>query len=83
MANTLQYSCLENPPDRGAWQARSTGSQRVDTMQPCMHRCKIFLPVSALLRVECEGGVAAWLSEALAAPSVQGHRLPQPQELWP
>ena len=25
----LQYSCLENPTDRGAWQARVLGSQRV------------------------------------------------------
>ena len=25
----LQYSCLENPMDRGAWQAKSMGSQRV------------------------------------------------------
>ena len=28
-SNPLQYSCLENPMDRGAWQAMSTGSQRV------------------------------------------------------
>ena len=27
--NPLQYPCLENPMDRGAWQAMSTGSQRV------------------------------------------------------
>ena len=28
--NPLQYSCLENPLDRGAWQAtQSMGSQRV------------------------------------------------------
>ena len=27
--NPLQYSCLENPMDRGAWWARSTGPQRV------------------------------------------------------
>ena len=25
----LQYSCLENPMDRGAWQLQSMGSQRV------------------------------------------------------
>ena len=25
--NLLQYSCLENPMDRGAWWAKSTGSQ--------------------------------------------------------
>ena len=27
--NPLQYSCLENPMDRGAWRATSTGSQRI------------------------------------------------------
>ena len=28
-SNSLQYSCLENPMDRGAWQLQSMGSQRV------------------------------------------------------
>ena len=32
---------------------------------------------------EHEGGAAAWVAETLAAPSVQGHGLPQMQELWP
>ena len=27
--NPFQYSCLENPVDRGAWWAKSMGSQRV------------------------------------------------------
>ena len=27
--NPLQYSCLENPTDRGAWWAKSMRSQRV------------------------------------------------------
>ena len=27
--NALQYSCLENPKDRGAWWATVHGSQRV------------------------------------------------------
>ena len=27
--NPLQYSCLENPMDRGTWQAIVIGSQRV------------------------------------------------------
>ena len=35
------------------------------------------------MRVEYEGGAAAWLAGTLAAPSGQGHRLPPPQELWP
>ena len=33
------------------------------------------------MRVEHEGGAAAWLAGTLAAPSVQGHGLPPPQEL--
>ena len=28
--NPLQYSCLENPMDKGAWQATVHGSQEVD-----------------------------------------------------
>ena len=35
------------------------------------------------MRVECEGGAAAWLAGTLAATSVQGHGLPWLQELWP
>ena len=27
--NLFQYSCLENPKDRGAWWVQSMGSQRV------------------------------------------------------
>ena len=27
--NPLQYSCLKNPVDRGAWPLQSTGSHRV------------------------------------------------------
>ena len=29
--NPLQYSCLENPMDRGVWWATSMGSQEWDT----------------------------------------------------
>ena len=35
------------------------------------------------VRVECEGGTAAWLARTLAVPSVQGHGLPPLQKLWP
>ena len=35
------------------------------------------------VRVECEGGAAAWLAGTLVAPTVQGQGLPLPQELWP
>ena len=35
--NPLQYSCLENPMDRGAWRLQSMGSQRVSHNWACMH----------------------------------------------
>ena len=35
------------------------------------------------MTVEHEGGAAAWLMGTLAMPSVQGHGLHLPQELWP
>ena len=41
--NPLQYSCLENPMDRGAWQAISMGLQESDTtegLSMCTHICK-------------------------------------------
>ena len=31
--NALQYSCLENPTDRGAWRATAMGSQKSQTLQ--------------------------------------------------
>ena len=31
--NPLQYSCLENPVDRGAWRAMALGSQRLDATE--------------------------------------------------
>ena len=35
------------------------------------------------MRVEHEGGAAAWLAGTLVVPSMQGHGLPPLQELWP
>ena len=32
--NPLQYSCLENPMDRGSWWATAMGSQRVEHQTP-------------------------------------------------
>ena len=64
-----------------------TGLQRVgcDRSDPVCLDMRLFLLLAALLpvRVECEGGTAVWLLGTLDAPSVQGHRLPLWQELWP
>ena len=35
------------------------------------------------MRVEHDGGTAAWLVGTLVVPSVQGHGLSPQQELWP
>ena len=65
---------------------QSTGSQRVGHyrsdhvyLDTRVFPCGSTAPV----RVEREGGTATWLVGTLVAPSVQGHRLPLPQELWP
>ena len=42
MANLLQYSCLENPMDRGAWRATVHGVARVG------HNLAIKLPPESL-----------------------------------
>ena len=35
--NPLQYSCLENPMDRGAWQLQCMGLQESDTTEATQH----------------------------------------------
>ena len=39
--NPLQYSCLENPMDRGTWWATVHGVTELDTIEEiaCMHNC--------------------------------------------
>ena len=40
--NPLQYSCLENPMDRGAWQAivHGVANSQTQLKQLSMHTCK-------------------------------------------
>jgi len=42
--NPLQYSCLENPKDRGAWQATVHGVTQSWTWLKglCMHTCAMY-----------------------------------------
>ena len=84
--------CLENPPDKEAWQATVHTVLKSWTWLKWprwtlkyMNRCKTFFAcgIPAPVRVEREGGAAVWFARTLVVPSVQGHRLPPPQELWP
>ena len=87
-------SCLgrrgsgSNPPSLTEKPGRpqSAGSQRAGHCQsdPVCTGWRLFAcGSSAPVRVEHEGGAAAWLAGTLAAPSVQGHGLPPPQESRP
>ena len=86
LANTLQYSSLENSLDRKGWQATVHMFTKSWTQpkRPCMHRCKTFFACgrSAPMSVAREGGAAAWVAGTLVVSSVQGHGLPPLQELW-
>ena len=83
----FQYSCLEKPPTEKPGRPQSTGSQIVghDQSDPvCIDPIPFYAcGSSAPVRVEREGGAAAWLEGTLAVPSVQRHRLLPRQELWP
>ena len=76
LANTLQYSCLETPPpppllpDREAWQTTVYRDAESATTQVTHTRLFLACGSSAPVRVECEGGTAAWLLGTLAVPSV-------------
>ena len=37
--NPLQYSCRENPMDRGAWRAIVQGSKELDMTEVTLHAC--------------------------------------------
>ena len=80
----LPGECL-SLTEKPGW-PQSTGSQRVghDPSDPVRINTDFFAcGSSAPVRVEREGGAAAWLVGTLAVPSVRGHRQSPPQELWP
>ena len=54
--NPLQYSCLENPIDRGAWWATVRGVTELDkTNQPANYLFKACLPLCKLLKRKEKG----------------------------
>ena len=80
--NPLQYSCLENPTDRGAWCTTVHGSQRVgqdqsDLAQPSV-LCKLQIGVLFVFQIYLNAALGRRGGEACATlwPSVHGH-------LWP
>ena len=64
LGNKLQYSCLENPPDREAWQAtvyRFAKSWTKDGQMEGAEMKDFFLPVTALSQEELSMKVAQLL----------------------
>ena len=47
--NPLQYSCLENPMDRGAWQLQSWGHKESDTAEQLTTRAHLGLSLALFL----------------------------------
>ena len=71
-------------PDREAGRPQSTGLQRIGYSQsdPVGIDMTFFAcGSSAPVRVDWEGGTAAWLAGTLVVPTVQRHGLSPPQEL--
>ena len=75
------------PPDREAWEATVYRVAKSRTLlkqaRARRHETSFACDSSASVRIEHEGGAAAWLAGTLVAPSVQEHGLPPSQELWP
>ncbi|KAB0370080.1 hypothetical protein FD755_018042, partial [Muntiacus reevesi] len=62
---SCQYSCLENPVDRGAWQLQSMGSQRFSSFFPCLELHVDFLSSSSSPEMDVLSFVSAGLRNTL------------------
>ena len=71
--NPLQYSCLENPTDRGAWQATVWGHRESDTTESLDHLVAghIVVELKSPLHAGCQLGPNSTLQppHSLACPS--------------
>ena len=74
----LSTWCRQNPCNPSS-STTSTPGPHSGKLKPSRAACGSSAPV----RAEREGGAAAWLAGTLVASSVQGHKLPPRQELWP
>ena len=77
-SNPLQYSCLENPMDRGVWQAAISGIAELDTTEAP-------LPAHGQLRqyVHTEVILLFWYKLiSLSVGGSSGHRMCRVQSGW-
>ena len=85
MATHSSILAWRSPLTEKLGRPQSTGSQRIehDRSNHVYIDARLFFACgsSAPVRVEHECGAAAWVVGTLVVPSVQGHLLPQLQEL--
>ena len=82
LGNPLQYSCLENAMDRGAWWATVHGIAKLDMTEWLTHIA--VLNVISIWRVHAQSLCHVWLSET---PCTVAHQAPvsiglSQQEYW-
>ena len=59
--NPLQYSCLENPMDRGAWLATILAKSQIPLKRLSMHACLDGLSQDSLERIEASKFHLRWI----------------------